>query len=280
MQPFRYYTINPPPQLAPYVRSFWVFEGTASTHEPYVYRSMADPCAELVFHYQGVFYDLGDDDQMMFPRPGSTAAEDLAILQGPSRKYKRFVTHENFGIFGAYLYPFAIPDLFGISSGEIIGCPPALELAAGKTGQQLTAQILGAPGNRQRADILGNYLLKQLRKIKRPDDAMHRCVREVLHHTEPIIVSDIATKYCISERQLERKFKTLTGFAPKTFARISRFHHALNSYGGSFKNLTDIAHACGYYDQSHFIHDFREFSGYEPSLYFAGKGEGIEYRDA
>ena len=248
-------------------------------HQPYVYRSMADPCAELVFHYQGVFYNLDNDGQALFTGPDSTEAEDLATLQGPSRKYKRFVTYEDFGIFGAYLYPFAIPDVFGISCREIIGCPPAVELAAGNEGRQLTEQIVTAPDNRQRADILANYLLKQLRQIKSPDNAMHRCVRKVLHHTEPVVVSAIANEYFISERQLERKFKTLTGFAPKTFARISRFHHALNNYGGSYKNLTDIAHACGYYDQSHFIHDFREFSGYEPSLYFAGKGEGIEYRN-
>ncbi len=249
-------------------------------HQPYVYRSMADPCAELVFHYQGVFYNLDDVDQTLLNGPDNTQAEDLAILQGPSRKYKRFVTYEHFGIFGAYLYPFAIPDLFGISSHEIVDTPPSLQLVAGNIGRQLTEEIFTAANNRQRAEILGNYLTDRARLITSTDDVAHQCVRKILHSNAPIVISELANEHFITSRQLERKFRTITGFAPKTYARLSRFHLALNSYGTAYKSLTDIALDCGYYDQSHFIHDFREFSGYEPSLYFAGKGEGIEYRNA
>ncbi|RYY26795.1 MAG: AraC family transcriptional regulator, partial [Chitinophagaceae bacterium] len=172
------------------------------------------------------------------------------------------------------------PDLFGISSHEIIDEPPSLQLLSGNMGRQLTEEILIADNNKRRAEILGNYLINRVRLIKSPDDLAHQCVRKILYSDEPVIISKLADEHFISSRQLERKFKTITGFAPKTYARLSRFHRALNSYGTPYKSLTDIALDCGYYDQSHFIHDFREFSGYEPSLYFAGKGEGIEYRNA
>lgn len=46
------------------------------------------------------------------------------------------------------------------------------------------------------------------------------------------------------------------------------------------KSLTDIAYDCGYYDQSHFINDFKEFSGYSPKVYFSGNAEGSEYLEA
>lgn len=45
------------------------------------------------------------------------------------------------------------------------------------------------------------------------------------------------------------------------------------------KSLTDIAYDCGYYDQSHFINDFKEFSGYHPSQYFSGQTEGTTWKD-
>ena len=83
----------------------------------------------------------------------------------------------------------------------------------------------------------------------------------------------------ISQRQLERTFKEYAGFSPKTFARILRFQSATNHYGTTKKTLTEIALDCGYYDQSHFIHDFSQFSGYTPSEYFLGVPEGIEYRE-
>ena len=63
------------------------------------------------------------------------------------------------------------------------------------------------------------------------------------------------------------------------YSRIIRFQAALKEYG-SKKTLTDIAQDCGYYDQSHFINDFREFTGYNPKVYFAGKAEGSEYLEA
>jgi AraC-like DNA-binding protein len=58
-----------------------------------------------------------------------------------------------------------------------------------------------------------------------------------------------------------------------------RFESALEEYGNRNKSLTEIAYDCGYYDQSHFIHEFKEFSGHHPRHYFMGKAEGVEWKD-
>ncbi len=80
-------------------------------------------------------------------------------------------------------------------------------------------------------------------------------------------------------RQFERKFKQFSGFSPKLFSRIIRFQSAIKKYDDKKMPLTEIAYECGYYDQSHFIHDFKEFSGYSPMQYFSGKAEGVEYKE-
>ena len=54
----KYFTIAPTERLAKYVRYYWVLEGEASPEHPYIYRSMADGCAELIFHYNGIFDEL------------------------------------------------------------------------------------------------------------------------------------------------------------------------------------------------------------------------------
>jgi transcriptional regulator GlxA family with amidase domain len=92
-------------------------------------------------------------------------------------------------------------------------------------------------------------------------------------------VNALAGKCFLSRRQFERNFKACSGFSPKLYTRIIRFQAAAKEYGMQYQSLTDIAYRCGYYDQSHFIHDFKEFSGFHPKEYFYGKPEGLDYRD-
>ncbi|HTM92441.1 MAG TPA: helix-turn-helix domain-containing protein, partial [Flavisolibacter sp.] len=77
----------------------------------------------------------------------------------------------------------------------------------------------------------------------------------------------LANNNFLSVRQFERKFKEFSGFSPKLFLRITRFNSLLNKTFLS-KSLTQIAYEFGYHDQSHFIHDFRKFSGHNPKEYF------------
>ena len=272
MEKFRYYTIDPPAELARYVRSFWVFEGSGHVSEPYIYRSMADACAEMVFHYKGAFNGISKKGVI------DENAGNLAMLQGPTRQYKRFVVNEDFGIFGAYLYPFAIPDIFRLSSLEIQNETPSIIDSFGSEGRILSERILSAGNNNERVLILSDYLIRKVQQFANPDSTLHDCIKHFIFSRDPVRIEETSRQFNISARQLERKFKTITGLTPKTYSRISRFQQAMKNYGSKYKNLTDIAYECGYYDQSHFIHDFREFSGYEPGTYFAGKAEGIEYR--
>jgi len=73
----------------------------------------------------------------------------------------------------------------------------------------------------------------------------------------------------LSVKQFERRFKAITGFPPKYFARISRFQAVKDSYAlGQFASMTSLAYSGNYYDQSHFNREFKEFSGVQPLQYF------------
>src|SRR5688572_29712432 len=107
----KYVTIKPPERLAGYVRYFWVLEGEGSSVKPYVHRSMADGCAELIFHYNGVFDELLNNH--------SSEKSFSAGLAGQSHRVRRFLIKQNFGIFGVYLYPFAVSELFSIPGMDV-----------------------------------------------------------------------------------------------------------------------------------------------------------------
>jgi len=106
-----YYTILPPTHLAPYVRCFWVLEHDFGANEDsYIYRSIADGCVELVFHYRATFDEIITE--------GGTAHNWQSGIHFQSDHYKRFETKQSFGIFGAYIYPFAVPYFFKVPSDE------------------------------------------------------------------------------------------------------------------------------------------------------------------
>lgn len=264
----KYYTIPPPPSLSGYVRFFWVLE----SDDPYTHRSMADGCVEMVFHYNGIFDEVMPDN-----KPEKSYASGI---QGPSQYFRRFTISKGFGIFGVYLYPFAVTQLFSLPTTEITNQMPDMETFMGQRGKDLEEKIMLATDNAQRVKIMSEFLENQLLKNNSTPHYLCRAIRDIIQRKGNIRVNDIAAQHFLSTRQFERKFKELAGFAPKLYARIIRFQAATFEYCNKHKSLTDIAYECGYYDQSHFINEFKAFSGFHPKAYFSGATEATAWIDA
>ena len=132
-----------------------------------------------------------------------------------------------------------------------------------------------AATNRQRVSIISSYLEKKLCTAG-CDQPVFSVISDIIHSKTVVPVNELAKKAFLSTRQFERTFKIFSGFSPKLYSRIIRFQRATQQYNSSYKTLTDIAYDCGYYDQSHFIHDFKQFSGYHPKQYFSGRAEGVD----
>lgn len=78
-------------------------------------------------------------------------------------------------------------------------------------------------------------------------------------------IADLASAIGTSTRELGRRFENAVGVSPKKFSRVTRFVRALHRLRECRQEtLTYVAVASGYYDQAHFIHEFREFAGITP----------------
>lgn len=262
-----YRVIPPPPHLAEYIRFYWVLENATA----YVHRAMADGCAEMIFHYSGSFDEITRDNKL--------EKSFLSGLHGPSKNFRRFSTTTGFGIFGVYLYPFAVPLLFDLPTSEISNQMPDLFSILGKEGQYLEEQMMLAPNNSRRTEIISAFFEKKLTKNESSLSGISSAVHLILQNKGVVNIPVLAEHCCLSIRQFERKFKELAGFSPKLYSRIIRFQCTTEEYGRTDKLLTEIAYDYGYYDQSHFINDFKEFSGYHPGAYFSGDAEGVEWRE-
>ncbi|TDX01812.1 helix-turn-helix domain-containing protein [Dinghuibacter silviterrae] len=263
-----YLEIPPPPLLAPYVRFFWVLESNFPPGEMYVHRTLASGCPEMVFHYKGSFTEiLPSGDQAPSFRSGIT---------GQTTSFNRYAIQENFGIFGAFLYPYGLPALFGVSAQSVSNQSVDLASLCGAEGRILEERILSAPDNPTRVELLSTFLTSRLHPL---EAFVIHAIRSVVSREGLVDLAYLADQCFRSRRQFERDFKTYSGFSPKLFARLSRFGGALEPYGDKGLTLTQIAYACGYYDQSHFIHEFKAFSGHHPKEYFGGKAEAAQWKN-
>ena len=152
----------------------------------------------------------------------------------------------------------------------------SLDTFLGVQGNELEEKMMLAPDNKTRAGILNTFLEDKLLTARLKGSTIAASIKHVLHSPGIASVEQLAYHFNLSPRQFNRKFKEYAGFSPKLYMRLSRLSRAIKGHKTD-KPLTRIAYECGYYDQSHFIHDVKAFTGYHPGFYFSGKAEGTEY---
>jgi len=263
----KYHTIKPTKPLSDYVRFYWMLEGSVIDECPYIHRTLANASPELIFHYKGPFEELTSNDK--------SEKTFLTGIHGQTNIIRRFTARSDFGIFGVFLQPYAIPALFGIPSLEIKNELPDLVTLLGQAGQDLTEKMMLAKNNTQRLNIINLFLTHRLTEFDRPE--IVNATQHIFKSKGLVNVKELANQSCLSQRQFERKFKEQIGFSPKSFSRIVRFNSLLWNYKREDVSLTEIAYDFGYYDQAHFIRDFKHFSGYNPKAYFSGEVEDVFY---
>jgi len=161
---------------------------------------------------------------------------------------------------------------FPCPAGELQNTSVALDTLWGPTANSLREQLLEAATPPERFAILEEHLLKRLRNA--PE--RHPAVRYALHafQTAPsaVTVAAVVERTGLSPRKLIEVFRNQVGLTPKMFSRICRFRRVIGSIRpGAQIDWADIALACGYFDQSHFIHDFHEFAGLSPAAYLRNR---------
>lgn len=115
-------------------------------------------------------------------------------------------------------------------------------------------------------NIAESFLLNRIGRLKTALPFDH-AIRELMDNSGNLRMEKVASLSCLSIRQFERKCMERIGLPPKLFARLVRFSGAYQlKEHQPHLSWTEIAHSSGYYDQMHFLRDFKEFAGVTPSL--------------
>ncbi|HET6768680.1 MAG TPA: helix-turn-helix domain-containing protein, partial [Chitinophagaceae bacterium] len=103
------------------------------------------------------------------------------------------------------------------------------------------------------------------------DTIIKSCVDIIFQSQGQIGIAALAGKLNVNRRNMERKFKSVIGISPKQLAKVARLQATIKILGEEkFTTLTEIAYENGYFDQAHFIKDFKEFTGMNPKSFFTG----------
>jgi AraC-like DNA-binding protein len=97
------------------------------------------------------------------------------------------------------------------------------------------------------------------------------CVRSAVEAEGRVSVDELASSTGLGPRQLERRFRERVGLGPKRFLKILRFQSVFRRGSSQARDWAEVALDCGYYDQSHFIRDFKSFTGASPDAFFAAE---------
>jgi len=262
-----YQQYKPPQILSGIVQQYWSLDGNIPVGQPYIHRTLANFCPELIFHYGGTFRELvaNDKNKQTF----------ITGVHGQTDRIRRFTATKSYGIFGVILQPYAIPLLFGVSSTAIKNELIDLESLLKQEGKDLADKMMLAKGNTERLQLINHFLAYRLKQSERQEIVY--ATHQIYHLKGLANIRDLADECSLSHRQFERKFKEHIGFSAKSFARLVRFKSLINSYKKGDSTLTKVAYDFGYYDQAHFIQDFKQFTGYSPNAYFSGEAREVFY---
>jgi AraC-like DNA-binding protein len=150
-------------------------------------------------------------------------------------------------------------ELFG-SSLPLDALMPARELT------DIEHRLAGANDNRQRIRIVEQFMHTKL-KWPIPDSLLMRAVANIQADQGSTVIHQLARSLRISQDTLEKRFRRSIGTSPKQFARLVRFRHLIHNHTPG-QRLTDLAYEENYFDQAHFINDFRSFTGQSPQDFF------------
>jgi AraC-like DNA-binding protein len=256
---YREYPI--PANLAPFVKCIWSLEGNQPSYKAPRERILPDGCVELVFHSRDPFWTHF--------AIGKSSVQPQSFVVGQMNRFMEIEPRGRIGFvairFHAYgAYRFLPGSLKAVAAG-VVDASNVWK----KTHREWSDSIASAKTMSSRVAVVESLLWRALRSGRGQDMIVDRCLHLIEMHCGERRIAHLAAEIGASTRELSRRFENAVGISPKEFSRVCRFRHALHRLRAKrHESLTETAVACGYYDQAHFNHEFRELAGIAPGEFF------------
>jgi len=252
-----YQTFQPHSDLESFVKCYWTLEGPTEKNTQRQ-RIVPDGCIEMIFI-------LGEDIKRY-------TSGDKFIIQ-PRAMVIGQITEPFFieptgyvDCFAIRFYPYGFANFISTPIKKLADKETPIALLFGeKPSKELEEKIIEAKNTKERIAIIEGFLLNKLNDKTIIDSIVKATIDTILLTRGSTPINTILKDDLSKRRQLERKFIKQIGISPKQLGKVIRLQTALKMLlSQQAESFTKIAYESEYYDQAHFIKDFKEFTGTTP----------------
>ncbi|MEM9647736.1 MAG: helix-turn-helix transcriptional regulator [Bacteroidota bacterium] len=257
------YNIKPIPELQPYVNTIWIVDG-GGLKRPHIEKMIPFGCSDFVFIEKPTIYYHSEDTKR---EPLNSFFVSGQITKPYYLEYQPGCKSIGFGFFPHTGHLFTRFSASQFTNGLV-----ALEdMGFEKKCNILAPQLEEASTFPKKLVLLQRFVLQQIqenRQLSIKQEYVRIAVEQALGSKGNFNLKKVCNQLNVSERFLQLSFKDYVGVSPTLFSKVVRFLNAVSLLQKENHSLTEKGLILGYYDQSHFIRDFKRFSGLSPKQYF------------
>ncbi|MFX3632568.1 MAG: DUF6597 domain-containing transcriptional factor [Candidatus Pristimantibacillus sp.] len=247
-QKFSLMRYEPSQDLAPFIEHYWIVQWDLRGHAPYNQVILSYPNVNLSFereHY-GTF---------------------AGIYGVPTTPYSRHLEDEGI-VLGVKFRPGGFYPFWKHSVSRLTGQIVAIQDIFGEEANSVGEQILAQDSGEHMVQIAEDFLKQQLPEPDENVELISRIVQSAIDNREITKVEDIVSEFGITIRTLQRLFNRYVGVSPKWVIQRYRLQEAAELMEkGGLLDWSQLSHDLGYYDQAHFIKNFKAMIGKSPEEY-------------
>jgi AraC-like DNA-binding protein len=254
--------VTPCALLKEYISHYSIME-TSSSESGITERVVPVEHMQLMFHYKDPF-------AVCLPE-GGLNRQPRSIISGLNSSYSDVTAMGESGVIFIAFKPAGACHFFRFPLGDMEDRSIDMADIFSREIRQAEEQLAIAVTNEERIGVVEQFLLKRYSPISRYDEALiGKGIRLIQESSGNLTASGLATRLSVTSKTLERKFSAFVGKTPGQYAKLIRFRQILAGFGSNHKvSLTEHAFLNGYFDQAHFIHDFKKYSGHTPKEFLA-----------
>ena len=252
-----YKTFQPSSDLNAVVKCYWTLEVPADINGERQ-RIIPDGCIEMAFI-------LGDDIKR-FTSENDFILQPRAMVLGQTIDPFYIQPTGYVNTFAIRFYPYGFANFVNTSISNLVNKEtPIRDLFGEEPSKKLEHEIVNATSTQERIEIVERFLIGRLSESATIDNIVKTTIDTLLDTKGASPINEILKQDLSKRRQLERKFIKQIGLSPKQLGKVIRLQTALKMLlNEKHETLTKIAYESEYYDQAHFIKDFKEFTGTNP----------------
>jgi len=240
----------PTDKLKPYIKYYAVSENDLESE----YKVFPSSGLVIGFQYKGQLATLYRHTESRLNSAGITGISD---------SYKIFKNSPNIGTILVYFTEIGFAHFSSNPANELFNLSLSLdEIFEKSMVSEVEEKLAIASTDKQRIKTVEQFLLKQLKNIQ-TDKLVVEAVKLIYQSKGTIRIKELNEKLFISQSPFEKRFRKVVGTTAKKFASIVRFHAVLDNLNEA-KALTDICYENNFFDQAHFIKDFKQYTGETP----------------